>query len=240
MVLIVMRPWCASGIWDEYYIGFLNKTGHDLDEVGAYSNNKLLGPSMRLVAGGTVTEGPEPGPIPYEAEVRIIDHGKHRSVIVSLKDKPISLEDVTVYFVFNLDGSVQAKALKDGDQAGYAELIKGVRPEGEYRFGFVNRTGRDLQGVGVYYGQQKTASVVEIPSRAQANFNYSDALTNARPAEAELRWMEDSAPHAITVKLEGVVKGFEGIIFLVILPDRTVEVHALRNNQEKERIDLVK
>ncbi len=182
------------------------------------------------------------GPIPYEAEVRIIDHGEHRSVIVSLKDKPISLEDVTVYFVINVDGTVQAKALKDDDHAGYAELSKGVRPEEEYRFGFVNRTGRDLQAVSVYYGQQKTASVAEILARARANFNYSDPLTNACPADAELRWIEDSVPHAVTVKLGGVVpKGYaRGTIFLVIKDGDIVEVKPIKWGDDEASFKLVK
>jgi hypothetical protein len=230
----------ATGRDMECYIGFLNKTGRSLDEVSVYSGNKLWGLPKPLVVGGEATEGVITMATPTEAEVRINDHGEQKSVKVSLKDVPKDFHDGTIYFVFNRDGTVQAKALKDDDTSGYAKLIEGLRPRGEYRFAFVNRTGRDLQAVSVYYGGQKAGTGNDIPARARANFSYSDPLTTPLLAEAELRWTEDSTPHAVTVNLEGVPKGFEGRIFLVMRAGGTVEVYPVKNGDDKAAFELVK
>jgi hypothetical protein len=193
---------CATGTDLEYYIGYLNKTGHNLDEVSVYSDGKLWGLASPIVVGGEATEGSITMPIPPEAEVRITDHGEHKSVMVSIKGVPKNFQDGTIYFVFNRDGTVQAKALKEDDEAGHAELIKGLRPAGEYRFGFVNRTRHELQAVTVFYDDQKAATGVDVLARSQANFTYSDPLTTPCPAKAELRWTEDGTPHTVKVKLE--------------------------------------
>ena len=73
----------------------------------------------------------------------------------------------TLYFVINADGTVQAKALKDSDEAGYAELEKGLIPAGEYRIGFVNKTGRDVEADRRVPGAQNcwsTQSLSEVRS----------------------------------------------------------------------------
>src|SRR4051812_33914337 len=124
VALIVVGCSSATGAHRVYYIGFLNKTGHPLDNVSVYSNGKLWGSPGRMVVGGKATEGVITAPIPSEAEVRIVDHGQHKSVKVSIKNVPRRFQDGTIYFVFNRDGTVEAKALKDDDRAGHAELTK--------------------------------------------------------------------------------------------------------------------
>jgi hypothetical protein len=240
VVLVVVECSCATSADMEYYIGFLNKTGHSLDEVSVYSSNKLWGFPAPMVLGGESTQGVITAPIPSKAEVRIVDHGEKKSVMVNIKDVPRDFQDGTIYFVFNRDGTVEAKALREDDTTGYAELIKGLRPAGEYRFGFVNRTGHELQAVTVYYDDQKTASGGDVLARSKANFTYSDPLTTPCPAAAELRWNENGAPHAVKVKLDRVPKGFAGRIFFVIKADDTVEVHPVKNGDDKAASELVK
>jgi len=225
----------------EYYIGFLNKTGHNLDEVSVYSGNNLWGLPTPLVVGGKATEGVITMAIPTEAEVRIVDHGEQKSVKVSLKNVPEEgFEDGTIFFVIYTNDTVEVKPVKIGDDAAMAEVMKGLRPEGEYRFAFVNRTGHELQAVTVYYGGKKTGTGGNVLARSQANFTYSDPLTMPCPAEAELRWIEDGTPHTVKVKLEGVPKGFEGRIFFVIKADDTVQVHPVKNGDDKSAFELVK
>lgn len=227
----------------EYGLGFLNKTGHPLDEVSVYSDGKLWGLPTPLVVGSDATEDGLTMPIPTNAEVRIIEHGEHKSVMVSIKNVPRNFQQGTIYFVFNRDGSVQAKALEENDGAGYAELIKGLRPAGEYRFGFVNRTGHDIESVSVNEGTTQISrpnnGSSNIPVRTK--FEYSDTLLPPIPSEVELRWNDEgTATHAAKVKLDGVPKGFEGRIFFVIKADETVEVHPVKNGDDKAAFKLVK
>jgi hypothetical protein len=231
---------CATAFSAEYYISYVNKTGHPLDEVSVYSGNKLLGFPVPMVVGGEATQGAITAPIPESAEVRLVENGQKKSVTVNIKDVPKGFRNGTIYFVLNSDGTVAAKALKDDDMAGYAELIKGLRPAGEYRFGFVNQTGHELQAVTVFYNGQKVASGGDVLARKRAHFTYSDPLTNACPAEAELRWNENDAPHAVKVKMENVPKSFDGRIFFVIKADNTVEVHPVRNGDDKTAFEIVK
>jgi hypothetical protein len=242
MALTLVRCSCAADPGVEYDIGFLNKTGHNLDEVSAYSSNKLWALPTPLAAGGNVTEGAVTMPIPAEAEVRIIDHGKQKSVMVSINDVPKDFQDGTIYFVFNRDGTVQAKALKEDDDAGYAELIKGLRPAGEYRLGFIDKTGRDLKDISVNAGDTKLGGPNlaggDLPARVKVA--YSNSLLPPVPPEAELLWKQDSVSHAVKVKLDGIPRGFEGIIYFVLKADGTVEVHPIKNGDDKASIELEK
>jgi hypothetical protein len=178
----------------EYYIGFINKTGRELSHVDVYYGNvELMGP-RGLVKSASTTEGVITLPVPPEVEVRWVDNGQPHSVKLKTEDavrKRLTF-DWTLYFVFNQDGTVQAKALKDTDEAGYAELTKGLRPAGEYRFGFVNKTGHDIKNVSVNQGATQISrpnnGSGDIPVRIK--FAYSDALLPPIPAEVELRWNE--------------------------------------------------
>jgi hypothetical protein len=242
IALALVECSCAMGAEREYYIGFLNKTGHYIDEVSVYSNGKLWTFPTPMVVGGNATEGAITTPIPSEAEVRITERGQHKSVMVNIKDVPKDFQDGTIYFVFNRDGTVQAKALKEDDTAGYAELIKGLRPAGEYRLGFVDKTGRDLDDISVNVGGIKLGGPNlaggDLPARVKVA--YSDPLLPPIPPEAELQWKQDGAPHVVKVKLDGVPKGFEGIVYFVVKTDGTVEVHPIKNGDDKASSELVK
>jgi hypothetical protein len=240
MALALFACSCATGNNLKYYIGYINKTGHNLDEVTVYSNGKEWGLATPMLVGGESTAGSMTVPIPSKAEVRITDNGEHKSVVVSIKDVPKDFQDGTIFFVFNRDGTVQAKALKENDTSGHAELIKGLRPKGEYRFGFVNKTGHELQDVTVFYGDKKAGAGGNVLARPQANFTYSDPLTTPCPAKAELRWREDGSQHTVKVKLEGVPNGFEGRIFFVIKANDVVEVQPAKNGDDKTAFELVK
>ena len=225
----------------KYDIGFLNKTGFDLHEVMLVSNGKEWGKSTLVVAGGEATQGWLTDPIPPEVELKMTDgRGESKTAMLNLKDIPKFFCDGTIYFAINRDGSVQVKALKNNDLEGYKELIKGLRPEGEYHFAFVNKTGRDLQEVSVYYGARKVGTGNYIPARAQANFSYSDPLNEPCAMEAELRWIEDGAPRATKVSLEAVPRKLEGFLFFIIKADGFVEVHPVDKGDDKASLDLIK
>jgi hypothetical protein len=149
-------------------------------------------------------------------------------------------DDWTLYFVINQDGTVQAKPIKANDKAAYAELTKGLRPEGEYRLGFVNKTGRDLGAVSAYYGADRVALAARLTTRAKVG--YSDPLTLPIPSEAEVRWKENGADRAVKAKLEGVVpKGYaEGTIYFVIKVDGTVEVHPIKAGDDQGAFKLMR
>jgi hypothetical protein len=179
-------------------------------------------------------------PIPSEAEVRWSDSDGQHAVKTKLEGVPRHLsDDWTLYFVINKDATVQARAIKYDDKAAMAELSKGLRPEGEYRLAFINKTGRDLEAVYAYYGEQKVGGSVILPTRAK--LAYSDPLTLPIPPEVELRWREGGEPHAAKVKLEGLVpKSFEGRIFFLIKADGAVEVHPIKKGDDTGAFKLVK
>jgi cytochrome c-type biogenesis protein CcmE len=224
-----------------YYVGFVNKTGRVLENVRAYFGDRLVASPGALVKGGTTTEGPISLPIPTEAKVQWVDDGEHHSVKVLLEGvvpKGFS-EGGTVYFVINTNGVVQAKAIKPFDKDAMADLMKGVRPKGEYRLAFINKTGGDLGDVSAYYGAERVAIVRGLPTRAK--LGYSDPLTLSIPSELEVRWTEKAADHAVRVRLEGVVpKGYaEGTIFLIIKAADNVEVKPIKWGDNEGSIRLV-
>jgi hypothetical protein len=138
---------------------------------------------------------------------------------------------------------VQVKPLKENDEAGHDALVKGLRPEGEYRFAFVNKTSRDIEDVSVNQGTTQISrpnnGSGDIPARIKVEF--SDVLLPPIPSEVELRWNEENGtPHAVKVKLDDVPKGFEGRIFFVIKADGTVEVHPVKNGDDKEAFKVEK
>lgn len=230
----------SKGYNPEYSVTFLNKTGHDLYKVSAYYDNRMWIVPTTLVKGGAATQVLVPLPIPSEAEVRINDNGEHRSIKVSLKDVPRKgFRDGTIYFVINQDGTVDVKPIKLKDFDAAVELEKSIRPKGEYRLGFINKTGRDLKGVSVYYGEQKAGFAGDIEVRVRVN--YSAPLTLPIPLEAEVRWKENNVDHAIKAKLEGIVpKGYsEGTIFFVIRNDDTLEIKPIKWGDDKASIKLV-
>jgi hypothetical protein len=223
----------------DYTIGFLNKTGHDLDEVSTYNGNKAWALPTPLVTGGNATEHLGPMPIPDEVEVRIVDHGEQRVVTVSLKDVPRSgFDDGHIYLVFNADGTVEVRAFKAGDTNALFELGRSVLPKGGYKFGFVNRTGHDLQAVSVYYGDKQAGVAGDILARVRVG--YSNWVTSSIPPEAEVRWDEDGKHHTVNAKFDGTVpKGYaEGNIYFVIKEGDAVEVHPIKWGDDAASIAL--
>jgi hypothetical protein len=241
--LLLMVNACAISLMNaasEYYIGYVNKTGRDLSGVFVYYGNLEAGRAGRLVKGGTATEGIITLPVPSDAELRWVDGQKTNSVKVSLQGAvPKRLtSDWTLYFVINADGTVQAKAIKGDDSAAYHEIMKGLRPDGEYQFGLVNRTGRDVKEISIYNGDEKLCSLREILVRVK--FSYCGPYLPPIPPEVEVRWKSDAVTHAVQVKLDNIPKGFEGRIFLVIKVDNTVEVHPIKNGDDKAAFKVVK
>ena len=229
----------AGGV-RKYDISILNKTGKHISRASIYSGDKAWGMPTSVVVGGEATQGWITDLIPDSVEFKMLVDGEEKTVTVSLNGVPKYFRNGTIYFVVNSDGSVQTKALKIGDMAGYKELINGLRPKGEYRFAFVNRTGNDLHAVSVYYGEQKVGSGNEIPTMARSNFSYSDPLTTPCPRDAELRWVESGVSNSVRVRLDQVPTGFEGRIFFVIRSADTIEVHPVKNGDDKEAFELVK
>jgi hypothetical protein len=220
----------------------VNKTGRDLVGVCVYFDEVQAADAGGLVKGGLATYGVITLPVPFEADMRWVDNGQPHAVKVKLERVPKPLTDEwTLYFVINKDGTVQPKALKDIDKAGYAELNKGLRFEGEFRVGIVNKTGRDLEDVSACFGKKKVTGAKEIPARVK--LDYSDPLLLPIPAGAEVRWHEeDGTPQAVKANLEGIVpKGYAaGTIFFVIKPDNTVQVHPVKWGDDKEAAKVVK
>ncbi|HTS18800.1 MAG TPA: hypothetical protein VMP11_14595 [Verrucomicrobiae bacterium] len=239
-VILLLTCSCThTNLSTEYYFGFVNKTGHDLGNVRAYFGDKLVALPGGLVRYGYKTEGPVTLAISKEAEVQWEDNGVHHAVKTALEGTvPSKFADGTLFFVINSNGTVLIRAVESGDENGYNEVMDGLRPKGEYRLGVVNKTGHDLGGVSVSYGDQKVGAIGDLLARVRVD--YSDPLTLPIPAEAELRWTENSASHAVKAKLEGVPKGFEGRIFFVIKGDGNVEVHPVKKGDDKSAFELVK
>lgn len=223
-----------------YYLGYVNKSGRVLEDVRVYYGNIQIGGTGDLVKGGTATEGIITLPIPAEAEIRWIDKGITNAVKVPLqRTVPKRLTSAwTLHFVFNQNGSVHAKAIKDNDNAAKAELWKGLRPDGEYRLGFVNKTGHDIVEVSAYHGEQRLGGAKSIPLRVRQW--YSDPLLPPVPSEAEVRWKTDGAVHSAKASWESVPKGFEGIIYLVMKADNTVEVFPIKKGDDQGAFKVVK
>lgn len=96
-----------------YYIGFINKTGHDLHEVGVSLGDKEASDAGELVKGGKATDGPVGWPFPSEAEVRWQENGARHAVKAKVKGAvPEGFTGGTIYFVINSDGTVDVKPVK--------------------------------------------------------------------------------------------------------------------------------
>jgi hypothetical protein len=228
------------GFLRRYDISILNKTGTNISRVAIYSGGKAWGMPTSVVIGGEATQGWITDPIPNSVEFKMLIDGEQKTVTVSLNGVSKYFWNGTIYFIVNRDGVVKAQALKSGDMAGYMELIKGLRPDGEYRFAFVNRTGNDLHAVTVYYGEQKVGAGNEIPAMRGANFSYSDPLTTPCPEDAEVRWVEAGVPYAVKVRLDQVPTGFESEILFVIKSADSVEVYLVKNGDDKAAFELIK
>ena len=225
----------------QYDIGFMNYTGHQLDDVDVYYGDTRVATAGTLVKSGRATWGSVTKPIPTEVEVRWNENGEHhavRSKLEGVVPKGFG-NDGTIYFIINTNSTVDVKPIKFGDHDAVFKLEKAVHPEGEYRLGFVNKTGRDLVNVSAYYNEKKAGDAGNIPVRVK--LGYSDLLLPPIPSQAEVRWNDkDGTPHVVKVKLDSVPNAFEGRIFFVIKPDNTVEVHPIKNGDDEAAFKIMR
>lgn len=121
-----------------------------------------------------------------------------------------------------------------------ALALPGCGARQRYSIGMVNETGRDLNGVDVYYGERMAGSAGSLVKDGYATFSF---VYGPVPAEAEVRWDEwpGGAHHASRVKLAGVVpSGFtEGTIYFIIKADGSVVVKTAGNDDRKARLDAL-
>jgi hypothetical protein len=121
----LLMPACSrSAAKTRYDIGYVNRTGRDLDGVCVYYSDTKVAQKGWLVKDGNATEGWIPLPIPSEAEVRW-DDNTHHAVKVKLEGVVATgLDRFTLYFIIKADGSVDAKAIKLSDIDANADLTK--------------------------------------------------------------------------------------------------------------------
>jgi hypothetical protein len=238
-LLLVINACAQTPMKGEYYVGFMNKTGHLLDAVSVYYGGTQAAAVGGMVKCGMATDGPLTLPIPSEVEVRWIDASEPHVVKVKIGGVLLKrlTDDWTLYFIISSNATVQAKAVRIDDRAAMKELEKGLIPEGEYRIGFVNKTGHDVEAISVSAGITK---LLEHPKLIGGASTFSGYLDPPIAPETELQWKQDGTPHAVKVKLADVPKGFEGIIYFVAEADGSVEVHPVKNGDDKGAAKLVK
>ncbi len=94
-----------------------------------------------------------------------------------------------------------------------------------YFIGMLNNTGRDLDGVGVYYGNQMAAAAGGLVARGLATYGF---VPLAIPKEAIVKWIDRGVEHAATVGLQGIPSEFgrkeTGMLYFIIEPNGSVTV----------------
>lgn len=103
----------------------------------------------------------------------------------------------------------------------------------------VNKTGHDLDGVCVYYGNTKVAE----PSWLVKGGNATEGLVPVPVAsEAEVRWDANGTHHTVKVKLEGVVpRGFTYFnLYFIINEDSSVSVKVIKADDIDANAKVIK
>jgi hypothetical protein len=222
-----------------YEVGFMNKSGRDLGYVTVYNNKgeEVAGCGW-LDKSGNATYGL--GTLPPEVEVRWVDkennntpHAK-KFKIVGIPEK----FDGYVYFIFKPNDVVDMKIIKSRFSKEYDEMSKGLRPEGEYTLGFVNKTGVDMKNVSVFYGDKQVCNIKKLLVRV--GLDYSSSLTITIPSEAIVKWAENGTTYAAKVKINNIPKGFEGCIYFVFLNNGSVNATPVKNGDTEMAIKIVK
>jgi hypothetical protein len=105
-----------------YYIGVVNKTGRDLQNVSVLFSGKQEAHPGWLAKDGCATEGPVTTPIPPEAELRLDE----RVMKVNLEGVvPARFFDGTIYFIFGTNDSLQVKTARADDIEAKAAIMRG-------------------------------------------------------------------------------------------------------------------
>jgi hypothetical protein len=226
----------ASSVKSGYYVTILNKTPHGITNVSVHFGATTVASARVCAARAQVNFGPLTLAIPPIVELQWTDEdGSHT---VQVQNKGVISQrlgaDWTIYFAINEDGLAQARVIKFGDSAAFADLMQWVQPAGQYRFGFVNHSERDLQALSVYYDGRQVGTVGDVTAQAQAAL-YTGAVRLAIPAAAEVRWNEHGAAHAVQARLAGVIPSnfSDGTILFIITEDGTVEVKPVEWNGGK-------
>ncbi len=125
VVVMAMCVAAQTSIKPRYYVGFVNKTGHDLNGVSARYGNSEVAAAGRLMKAGRAIEGKLSSPIPSEAEVRWDENGTHHAVKTKLEGiVPKGFTDGTIYFILKADGAVDVKAIKLRDTEANARVVE--------------------------------------------------------------------------------------------------------------------
>jgi hypothetical protein len=96
------------------YVGYVNKSGHDISDLRLYVQEKEVGGCGVLVSNGNKTEGPW-ARVPAEAELRWKDSQQH-AFTVNLQDTvPKGFTGGTIYFVIGTNSTVKVKIAKLAD-----------------------------------------------------------------------------------------------------------------------------
>lgn len=226
----------ASPVKSGYYVAILNKTPHGITNVSVHFGATTVASERVCAARAQANFGPLTLPIPPTVELQWTDEdGSHT---VHVQNKGVISQrlgaDWTIYFAINEGGLAQARVIKFGDSAAFADLMEWVQPSGQYRFGFVNHSERNLKAVSVYYDGRPVGTVGDVTAQAQAAV-YTDAVRLPIPVSAEVRWNEGGVAHAVQARLAGTVpRSFsDGTILFVITQDGMVEVKPVEWNGDK-------
>jgi len=94
----------------------------------------------------------------------------------------------------------------------------------------MNKTGRNLGSVCVYYDNVEAAAAGGLVKGGKATYG---AVTLPVPSEAEMRWIDNDQHHSVKVKLTDVVPKrltYEWTLYFVINADGTVQAKAIKDN----------
>jgi hypothetical protein len=222
------------------YISCLNKSENLVGGLSVYASGKLIAQPGWLVAHGVATEGPLDMDIPAEVEVHWVRDSTRRSTKLRLSGNVAGSARPRLYVVFDRDGSLSAQISDDNNIEAKKHIFKGLRPEGEYGFGFINRTSFDLTNICAIYGKSAVACVGSLEKRILKS--YTQLITNAIPAEINIQWHDQEGMHSSRFATRGIVpEDFShGHIFVVIHDDRHLDVRAVPSSDQHGADDLLK
>ncbi len=99
-----------------------------------------------------------------------------------------------------------------------------IRSGPQYDFGFLNKTGRELNFVSVYYHGNEVGSAGLLVKGGRKTFGF---VTIPIPDEAEVKWDDAGQSHSVSKKLQGVIPrnfGNGGYLYFIFNENGTVDV----------------